>query len=157
MEFGHKVTIWESREAMLLCGGIYPQGNPAESQIVAAELAQMKSKGLRVESLTVDRGYWNQKTLAQIEAQGTRVYCPKKGKKSAERREQEASDTFRQQQRFRVGIEGSLSVLVRRHALRRARLKGWEGFQRHVHLCVIGMNLLRLLDWKHRQAATLAA
>jgi IS5 family transposase len=157
VEFGHKVTIWESREGMLLCGGIYPQGNPAESQIVAAELEQMKSKGLRVESLTVDRGYWNQKTLAQIEAQGTRVYCPKKGKKSAERREQEASDTFRQQQRFRVGIEGSLSVLVRRHALRRARLKGWEGFQRHVHLCVIGMNLLRLLDWKHRQAATLAA
>ena len=71
--------------------------------------------------------------------------------------EQEASEAFRQQQRFRVGIEGSLSVLVRRHALRRARLKGWEGFQRHVHLCVIGMNLLRLLDWNHRQAAMLAA
>lgn len=157
VEFGHKVTIWESREGMLLCGGIYQQGNPAESQIVAAELEQMKLKGLRVESLTVDRGYWNQKTLAKIEAEGTRVYCPKKGKKSAERREQEATDTFRQPQRFRVGIEGSLSVLVRRHALRRARLKGWEGFQRHVHLCVIGMNLLRLLDWKHRQAATLAA
>src|SRR5207247_3394797 len=100
--FGHKVTIWESREGMLLCGGIYPQGNPAESQIVAAELEQMKAKGLRVESLTLDRGYWDQKTLAQIEAEGTRVYCPKKGKKSAERREQEASDAFRQQQRFRV-------------------------------------------------------
>jgi IS5 family transposase len=157
VEFGHKVTIWESREGMLLCGGIYQQGNPAESQIVAAELERMKSKGLRVESLTLDRGYWDQKTLAKIEAEGTRVYCPKKGKKSAERREQEASDTFRQQQRFRVGIEGSLSVLVRRHALRRARLKGWEGFQRHVHLCVIGMNLLRLLDWKHRPAPAVAA
>ncbi len=61
------------------------------------------------------------------------------------------------QQRFRVGIEGSLSVLVRRHSLRRARLKRWGGFQRHVHLCVIGMNLLRLLDWRHRQQAQAAA
>jgi len=48
-------------------------------------------------------------------------------------------------------------VLVRRHSLRRARLKKWDGFQRHVHLCVLGMNLLRLLDWKHRQQALLAA
>lgn len=44
VEFGHKVTIWESREGMLLCGGIYQQGNPAESQIVAAELEQTSRK-----------------------------------------------------------------------------------------------------------------
>lgn len=61
------------------------------------------------------------------------------------------------QQRFHVGIEGSLSVLVHLHSLRRARLKRWDGFQRHVPLCVIGLNLLRLLDWKHRQQAQAAA
>ncbi|MSO23474.1 MAG: hypothetical protein EXQ58_09535 [Acidobacteria bacterium] len=90
VEFGHKVTIWESQEGMLLCGGIYQQGNPAESPIVAAELDHMKSNGLHVESLTVNRGYWDPKTLAKIEAEGTRVYCPKKGKRSAEPRGPEA-------------------------------------------------------------------
>jgi len=157
-EFGHKVTFWESREGMLVCGGIYETGNPSESQILRAELEQLKAQGLVLESISLDRGYWDQKTLGEIEqTTGTRVYCPKKGKKSSQRAELEASEEFRAQQRFRVGIEGSLSVLVRRHALRRARLKGWEGFQRHVHLGIIGMNLLRLLDWKHRRLAEEAA
>jgi IS5 family transposase len=27
-EFGHKVTIWENQAGRLICGGIYPKGNP---------------------------------------------------------------------------------------------------------------------------------
>ena len=118
----------------------------------------LKAQGLGLESVSLDRGYWDKKKLGEIEtSSGIKIYCPQKGKKKAERAALEASEEFRQQQRFRVGIEGSLSVLVRRHSLRRARLKRWGGFQRHVHLCVIGMNLLRLLDWKHRQQAQAAA
>lgn len=150
-EFGHKVTIWENQAGMLICGGIYPKGNPSESQLLAAELKQLTAKGLVIKSVSLDRGYWDRTKLEEIEkASGTRVYCPKKGKKNAERAALEGSEEFRRQQRFRVGIEGTLSVLVRRHGFRRARLKGWEGFQRHVHMRLIGMNLLRLLDWKHR-------
>ena len=153
-EFGHKVTIWENQAGMLICGGIYPKGNPSESQLLAAELKQLTAKGLVIKSVSLDRGYWDRTKLEEIEkASGTRVYCPKKGKKNAERAALEGSEEFRQQQRFRVGIEGTLSVLVRRHGFRRARLKGWEGFQRHVHMRLIGMNLLRLLDWKHRPKA----
>lgn len=158
VEFGHKVTLWESREGMLVCGGIYEKGNPSESQVFGEEVKQLKAQGLRLESVSLDRGYWDKKKLGEIEtSSGVKIYCPQKGKKKAERAALEASEEFRQQQRFRVGIEGSLSVLVRRHSLRRARLKRWDGFQRHVHLCVIGMNLLRLLDWKHRQQAQAAA
>lgn len=150
-EFGHKVTIWENQAGMLICGGIYPKGNPSESQLLAEELKQLTAKGLVIKSVSLDRGYWDRTKLEEIEkASGTRVYCPKKGKKNAERAALEGSEEFRRQQRFRVGIEGTLSVLVRRHGFRRARLKGWEGFQRHVHMRLIGMNLLRLLDWKHR-------
>jgi len=150
-EFGHKVTIWENQAGMLICGGIYAQGNPSESQLLAAELKQLTAKGLEIKSVSLDRGYWDRTKLEEIEkATGIRVYCPKKGKKNAERAALEGSEEFRRQQGFRVGIEGTLSVLVRRHGFRRARLKGWEGFQRHVHMRLIGMNLLRLLDWKHR-------
>ena len=153
-EFGHKVTIWENQAGMLICGGIYPKGNPSESQLLAAELKQLTAKGLEIKSVSLDRGYWDRTKLEEIEkATGIQMYCPKKGKKNAERAALEGSEEFRQQQRFRVGIEGTLSVLVRRHGFRRARLKGWEGFQRHVHMRLIGMNLLRLLDWKHRPKA----
>jgi hypothetical protein len=153
-EFGHKVTIWENQAGMLICGGIYPKGNPSESQLLAAELKQLTAKGLEIKSVSLDRGYWDRTKLEEIEkATGIQMYCPKKGKKNAERAALEGSEEFRRQQRFRVGIEGTLSVLVRRHGFRRARLKGWEGFQRHVHMRLIGMNLLRLLDWKHRPKA----
>jgi hypothetical protein len=153
-EFGHKVTIWENQAGRLICGGIYPKGNPSESQLLAAELKQLTAKGLEIKSVSLDRGYWDRTKLEEIEkATGIQMYCPKKGKKNAERAALEGSEEFRRQQRFRVGIEGTLSVLVRRHGFRRARLKGWEGFQRHVHMRLIGMNLLRLLDWKHRPKA----
>lgn len=42
-------------------------------------------------------------------------------------------------------------------AMRSDRLKGWERFQRHVHMGIIGMNLLYLLDKKHRRLAEEAA
>lgn len=62
-EFGHKVTFWESREGMLVCGGIYETGNPSGSQILRAELEQLKAHGLVLASISLDRGYWDHETL----------------------------------------------------------------------------------------------
>ncbi len=152
-EFGHKVTFWESAEGLLVCGDIYKKGNPIESQVLAQELKKLSQKGYVFNALSLDRGYWDEDNLKKIKKENEKleIYCPKKGKKDKERAEYEKSSEFREMNRFRVGIEGSLSVLVRRHALRRARLKKWEGFKRHVHMCLIGMNLLRLLDYKKKK------
>ena len=97
---------------MLICGGIYPKGNPGESQLLGAELKQLTAKGRVIKSVSLDRGYWDRTKLEEIEkASGTQMYCPKKGKKNAERAALEGSEEFRRQQQFRVGIEGTLSVL----------------------------------------------
>ncbi len=149
-EFGHKITLWESEEGMLVCGGIYYEGNPCESQILEGELERLSRKGYVFEHLSLDRGYYDELKLKEIKDKNGKIVicCPKKGKKDKERTEYEKTKEFQEMQRFRVGIEGSISVLVRRHSFRRAMLKRWEGFGRHVHMCFIGMNLLRLLDYK---------
>lgn len=149
-EFGHKITLWESEEGMIVCGGIYKEGNPGESKILEGELARLSREGYVFNHLSLDRGYYDEEKLKEITQKNGKIviYCPKKGKKDKERAEYEKTKEFQEMQRFRVGIEGSISVLVRRHSLRRAMLKKWEGFGRHVHMCFIGMNLLRLLDYR---------
>lgn len=149
-EFGHKVTLWESEEGMMVCGGIYYEGNPCESKILEGELERLSRKGYVFNYLSLDRGYYDEEKLEEIRRKYNKIVicCPKKGKKDKERAGYEKTKEFQELQRFRVGIEGSISVLVRRHAFRRAMLKRWEGFGRHVHMCFIGMNLLRLLDYR---------
>ena len=155
VEFGHKTTYWESAEGMLVSGGIYPKGNPSESSVLAEEMEKMHKAGFRLEAITIDRGYWSPETekLAGTICgdSAARIYCPQKGKRSPNRRALERSKEFAAAQRFRVGIEGTLSVLMRRHGLRRARLKKWAGFERHVQMRMIGINLLRLVDYQKRQ------
>ena len=51
---------------------------------------------------------------------------------------------FRQAQRWRVGCEGRISVLKRRHGLFRCRYKGSAGMERWVGLGVIANNLLAI-------------
>ncbi len=150
-EFGHKATLWESAEGMILVGDIYEKGNPRECEVLAQEVKELKRRGFHVKKASLDRGYWDEETIEKLKKAGTEVFCPKKGKKDKERKREEKKKEFRARQRFRVGIEGTISVLIRRHSLRRARLKKWEGFQRHVYLCVIGMNLLRLVDAQKRK------
>ncbi len=51
-EFGHKVTFWESEEGMMLCGDIYKEGNPNESQVLEKELERLTQKGYVFEHLS---------------------------------------------------------------------------------------------------------
>lgn len=147
VEFGHKMTLYESAEGMCLVGGIYQKGIQ-EGAVLEEEIEKI-TKIVAMESLTADRGYWNKER--EKELQGIELCIPCKGKKDSLRKAYESREGFKKRQRFRVGIEGTLSVLIRRHGLRKSYLKRWEGFKRHVHMCVIGMNLLRSVDWIKRK------
>ncbi len=66
---------------------------------------------------------------------------PALGKQSAEREEHEGQGWFKRARRFRVGIEGRISVMKRREYLGRCRDKGEEGFSRWVGWGVLTANL----------------
>jgi IS5 family transposase len=83
-----------------------------------------------------------------------RVVLPAVGRKSPARRAHERQRWFRRGQRWRTGCEGRISVLKRRHGLRRCRYRGRDGIHRWVGLGVIADNLINMakhLD--HAQAA----
>ena len=60
---------------------------------------------------------------------------------STARRAYERQAWFRRGQRWRVGCEGRISVMKRRHGLRRCRYHGTDGMARWVGLGVIADNL----------------
>lgn len=73
-----------------------------------------------------------------------RVSIPNHSTKSVERRRHQKQRWFRKGQKWRTGCEGRISILKRRHGLRRCRYKGTAGMKRWVGLGVIGDNLINI-------------
>jgi IS5 family transposase len=66
------------------------------------------------------------------------------GGKTAEREALERSPQLKELQRFRVGIEGRISVLIRGRGMRRCLAKGRERFEVLVGAAVLTNNLMRI-------------
>jgi IS5 family transposase len=65
---------------------------------------------------------------------------------TAEQETLERSRAFKQGQRFRVGIEGRISVLFRGRGMKRCRAKGRARFEVLVGAAVLANNLLRIAE-----------
>jgi IS5 family transposase len=69
---------------------------------------------------------------------------PNRNTHSAERKKIEKSRWFKKAQAWRTGCEGRISVLKRRHGLRRCFYRGVEGMKRWVGLGVLADNLINI-------------
>jgi len=89
---------------------------------------------------TFDKGYHspaNQEKLAGLLEQ---VVLPRKGKLSAENREIENSDEFREGRRKHSAVESSIHAL-KNHGVDRCPDRGIHGFKRYVALAVVARNI----------------
>jgi transposase, IS5 family len=68
------------------------------------------------------------------------------GQKTEERKAYEKSAEFKKGQRFRAGIEGTISVLFRGRGMKRCLAEGRERFELLVGAAVLTNNLMRLAD-----------
>src|SRR5439155_26908757 len=105
-----------------------------------------------------DRGFYAPDGIAALPAAGVPpAAVPQRGgAKSADRTAYEESGPFRKGQRFRAGVEGRISVLMRGRGMRRCRLAGRDRFEVFVGAAVLANNLLRIADLmrqRHRRAA----
>src|SRR6202008_478754 len=82
---------------------------------------------------------------AAAKAKGVKRVCiPNRSSKSSARRREQKKRWFRNGQKWRTGSEGRISVVKRRHGLRRCRYKGDVGMKRWVGLGVIADNLVNV-------------
>jgi len=78
--------------------------------------------------------------------EGVKMVCiPQRGgQKTDERKEFEKSPDFKKGQRFRAGIEGTISVLFRGRGMKRCLDEGRKRFELWVGAAVLANNLMRI-------------
>ena len=144
IEFGHMIQIQQVREKFITDYQVFPE-RPNETLLLLPCLEQHKGLfGHYPETLTADKGYYDGARIEALEDKVDNIAIGKKGKRTPEQTEREHSAEFRSAQRFRAGIEGSISFLKRVLGLFRCFNKGWKHFAATVGMTVFTHNLLKL-------------
>jgi len=139
-EFGYKVVI-EETEDRLITGYEVFQGNPADDTVLVPAVTRHKRVFGRVpKRVTADRGMastGNERVLVEMGVE--RVALPRRGKLTPTR-------IAYQHQRWRAGVEGTISLLKWKYGMRRTGLRGHSGTRSWVAGSVWAYNLTRLAE-----------
>jgi IS5 family transposase len=141
-EFGKMVKIQEGENQIITDYAVYEK-RPSDSELVIAAIdAHEKRLGCIPRLLAGDAAFYSAKNETAAHEKGVKRVCiPSRNTKSADRKREQKKRWFKQGQKWRTGCEGRISVLKRRHGLRRCLYKGDGGMKRWVGLGVIADNL----------------
>ena len=144
-EFGKMVKIQEAENQIIIDYAVYEK-RPSDSELVIAAIESHEQKlGCVPRLMAGDAAFYSAKNEAAAHNKGVKRVCiPNRSTKSAERKREQKKRWFKQGQKWRTGCEGRISVLKRRHGLRRCLYKGDTGMKRWVGLGVIADNLIHV-------------
>jgi IS5 family transposase len=122
------------------------RGNPADNTMLLDILRiHCQHYGVAPDSVSADRRFFSVDNETRATSRGVKNVCiAKPGYRSAARKELERQPWFRKLKRFRAGIEGVLSTLMRSFGLTRCLWKGWESFRSYVGLSGVTFNLQKI-------------
>ena len=134
-EFGKMVKIQETENQIITDYAVYEK-RPSDSELVIAAIDAHKRKlGCTPRLVAGDAAFYSSKNEDAAHEKGVKRVCiPSRNTKSAERKREQKKRWFKQGQKWRTGCEGRISVLKRRHGLRRCLYKGDGGMKRWVGL-----------------------
>jgi IS5 family transposase len=152
-EFGKLVTIQESEHQIITAYAVHDHRPPDMTLWIPALDRHIEMFERPPDIAAGDRGFASAKNEdAAVQRGVRRVILPRPGRKTPARRAYERQRWFRRGQRWRVGCEGRISVIKRRHGLRRCRYRGADGTARWVGLGVIANNLMSTAAFVSRRS-----
>ena len=153
-EFGKMVKLQEAENQIVIDYEVYER-RPADSDVLIAAIETHQAKlGRTPHLVAADAAFYSAKNEAAAKAKGVKRVCiPNHSTRSPERRREQKKRWFRNGQKWRTGSEGRISVVKRRHGLRRSLYKGDAGMQRWVGLGVIADNLVNISCAMTKQSA----
>ncbi|MFH1220996.1 MAG: ISNCY family transposase [Candidatus Eisenbacteria bacterium] len=145
IEFGHMVLIGQVAGKFITQYDVFEK-KPVEHKLLAPILAAHKETfKAPPKQLAADKGFYkDMEALRELEKEIGTVAIGKKGKRNAEETEREHSPAFRLAQRFRAGVEGTISFLKRVFGMFRVLRKGWTHFAAEIGAAVFAHNLVIL-------------
>lgn len=146
IEFGHMILLQQVGGKFISDYQVF-ENKPVEHQIVDPALrSHEKLFGHLPTVLTADKGFYQSMAkIAELEERIEVVSIAKKGGRSEEEAERESDVLFKIAQKFRAGIEGTISFLKRCFRLFRCFNKGFVHYSATVGLTVFAHNLLVLV------------
>jgi IS5 family transposase len=144
-EFGKLVKIQEAENQIISHYEVFAE-RPSDRQLLVPSIEVHQRRFGRIPALVAaDAGFHSQQNEKTAGAMGVRwLSVPNQKTKSAERKRLYRQRWFRRGQRWRTGCEGRISVLKRRHGMRRCLYSGFHGMQRWVGLSVIADNVIQI-------------
>jgi len=144
-EFGKMVKVQEAENQIVIDYTVYDE-KPSDSDLLIPSIEAHQARMGRVPDLAAaDAGFYSAKNIAKAEEMGVkRVSVPNRSTKSTARRQLQKQRWFKKGQKWRTGCEGRISLLKRRHGLRRSLYKKEAGMERWVGLGVIADNLINI-------------
>jgi len=154
-EYGHRIILGESEGGIITTYQVLPGTEAEAPQLLPAVQQHRQHTGRRPRLVATDGGFHAPGQTEAVEQQGVkRVVIPVQGRTRPAR---ERTQWFRRGRRFRVGIEGRISVGKRRGWLGRCRDHGLAGFQRWIGWGILANNLVAIaraqVETTQRQAA----
>lgn len=145
IEFGHMIQIGQVDGKFITEYEVF-ETKPVEYELIQPALEHHKKLfGDYPETVAADKGYYeNMKQIDELGKTIKVVGIAKKGKRTEEQTQRETDPAFRHAQRFRAGVEGTISFLKRVLGLFRCYNKGWEHYVATVGATVLAHNLLIL-------------
>ena len=144
-EFGHKVSFFTGKSGLITQYEVL-EGNPSDSDLFPGIIEKHKRQyGKAPFHVAMDRRYFSQANEDLAYKKGVRrVSVCKPGHRSKERRKLEKERWFKKLQKFRAGIEGIISGLMRGLGLKRCIWKGFDAFKRYVSISVTTFNIRKI-------------
>ncbi len=144
VQFGYKVQIMEAEQGFVTHYTV-DKGNPSDTRALLPALDHHATAfGRSPQIVATDRGYFSAANERECQVRGIQtISLPQRGKKSAQRRQQEHRAAFRRAQRWRAGGEATISRLKRKYGLRRSRYWGYEAVTLGVGLGIWVHNIRR--------------
>jgi IS5 family transposase len=144
-EFGKLVKIQEAEHQVVTDYEICAE-RPTDQSLLLPAITKHQEIFSRAPALVAaDAGFFSAANEQQAQGVGVeKLAIPNKQTRSPARWAFQRQRWFKRAQRWRVGCEGRISVLKRRHGLFRCRYHGLAGMERWVGLGVIANNLLAI-------------
>jgi transposase, IS5 family len=142
VEFGRTLQLMQDRSGVIVHYEIH-RGHPNDSTELLSLVRKAKTRlGIKPTELAADRGYYSAENVEKLGKAGfKKIGIPKLGRLSKTEKMHQRKTWFRQLQRFRCGIEGSISMLKRKFGLGRVLAKGSAGTAVWTGLAIFAYNL----------------
>jgi IS5 family transposase len=142
VEFGRTLQLMQDSSGVILHYEVR-RGHPNDSTELLSVLRNAKTAlGIKPKELAADRGYYSADNIVKLGRAGIeKIGIPKVGRLSGRERMHQRKAWFRKSQRFRCGIEASISMLKRKFGLGRVLARGSAGTAVWTGMAIFAYNL----------------